>query len=398
MKLRSPAFLLLLPALLPAQNLPTVKWKFKTSDAIVTSPIIDNGIVYCSSLDKNLYAISLENGKQLWKFTTGGANRSAPTVNGHNVYFLGGDGILYCLDKNTGKEVWKFATGGEKKYDLYGFADHFQSTPVWDNNIIYFGSGDGNIYAINAQNGSLAWKFATGNVVHTTPAINGDKVMVGSFDGYFYALNKVSGNLVWKFKSIGQRYFPRGEFQGSPAVSGKTVYVGSRDFNFYALDADKGTPNWNRYFSYGWSVSTPVFYKNYVVNGTMDDRLLVAMDTSNGMVAWRAALKFDMFGSCLIADSTGYVGTLNGNLFSVNLNNGNILWAFPTDSNKQNHDQYFTKDEQFNDASLTLLNKDLAGQVPIFYKVGGIFSKPARKDNLLVFTSSEGTVYCLTLF
>jgi outer membrane protein assembly factor BamB len=93
----------------------------------------------------------------------------------------------------------------------------------------------------------------------------------------------------------------------------------------------------------------------------------------------------------------GYYGTLNGKLYAVNVNNGNVLWSYATDSNKVNHDKYFTREEQFNQYSISLLTQDLGKQVAIFYEMGGIFSKPAVKDRLLVFTSSEGSVNCLIL-
>jgi len=378
-------------------NAPVLKWKFLAQGSVIASPVIDGDVVYFSSLDKNLYAINLQTGKQLWKFATLGENRSAPLITGRQLYFLSGDGNVYCLDKTTAKVSWSFKTGGERKYELFEFADHVQSSPVLDGEMLYFGSGDSNIYALNAKTGQLAWSFKTGSVVHATPAIKDNNLLVGSFDGYFYNLDKLTGKLIWKFKSIGQRYFPKGEFSGQPTVSGNTVYVGSRDFNLYAINIKTGVCNWNHYFPHGWSIAAPQFYKNLVINSTMDERVVTAIDTAGGGTLWRSPMQFDMFGACLLSDSTGYVGTLNGNLLAINLNKGNILWTYQTDSRQKFIDQYFTKDEQFNNAAYELLGKDLGAQVTMFYKVGGIFSQPAKKDNLLVFSSSEGSVYCLGL-
>ncbi|MDO3642150.1 PQQ-binding-like beta-propeller repeat protein [Mucilaginibacter sp. L3T2-6] len=374
---------------------PVLKWKFLVPGAVIASPVIDGEVVYFSSLDKNLYAVNLQTGKQLWKFATMGENRSAPLIAGQQLYFLSGDGNVYCLDKNTAKVNWTFKTGGERKYELFAFADHIHSSPVLDGDVLYFGSGDNNIYALNAKTGQALWSFKTGDVVHATPVIKNNNLLVGSFDGYFYNLDKHSGKLIWKFKSVGQRYFPKGEFSGQPAMRGNTVYVGSRDFNLYAINIKTGACNWNHYFTHGWSVAKPQFYKNLVINTTMDERVVAAIDTGNGAIAWRTPLQFDMFGACLVSDSTGYAGTLNGNLLAIDLNSGNILWNYQTDARQKFFDQYFTKDEQFNDTSFALLGKDLGAQVQIFHKVGGIFSQPAKKDNLLVFSSSEGVVYCL---
>lgn len=379
------------------QSAPPLLWKFKAAGPFIASPVIDSGLVFCSSLDSNLYAMDMKTGVQKWRFNTGAANRSTVLVHGRVLYLLGGNATLYCLDKRTGKKQWTFKTGGEKKYSLYGFADHFQSSPMWNEGRLYFGSGDGNIYALEAKTGGLLWKFATQNVVHTTPAVQRDKVLVGSFDGYFYALNKNTGALIWRFKSVGQRYFPAGEFQGSPAVAGNTVYVGSRDFNLYALNIEKGVCNWNRYFSNGWSISTPSFYKNLVINGTSDDRALMAMDTARGTIAWQVPAGFNIFGSCLVVDSTGYFGTLNGKLFSIDLTDGKIRWVYHTDGNTAHHDDYLLQNDQYNEQALSLLRQDLSAQVQMFYRMGGIFSKPAKEGNRLLFSAADNTLYCLQL-
>jgi endonuclease/exonuclease/phosphatase (EEP) superfamily protein YafD len=49
--------------------------------------------------------------------------------------------------------------------------DFYLSSAVVANGAVYFGSGDGNVYALDAANGSLKWKFHTGNVVHASPAL-----------------------------------------------------------------------------------------------------------------------------------------------------------------------------------------------------------------------------------
>jgi FOG: WD40-like repeat len=53
---------------------------------------------------------------------------------------------------------------------------------------VYFGSGDGNLYALDAATGDLRWKFKTGDVVHASPAFVNGVVFVGSWDSYFTPL------------------------------------------------------------------------------------------------------------------------------------------------------------------------------------------------------------------
>jgi len=47
----------------------------------------------------------------------------------------------------------------------------FLSSPAVSGGMVYFGSGDHHVYALDARTGDLKWKFATGNVVHASPAV-----------------------------------------------------------------------------------------------------------------------------------------------------------------------------------------------------------------------------------
>jgi len=102
--------------------------------------------------------------------------------------------------------------------------------------IIYVGSFDTYLYALNPD-GTLKWKFGTGDWVLSSPAIAPDgTIYVGSEDYYLYALNP-DGTLKWKFGT--------GDYiDSSPAIAPDgTIYVGSYDYYLYALNPD-GTLKW----------------------------------------------------------------------------------------------------------------------------------------------------------
>ena len=204
---------------------PTLHWKFRINAPIIASPVVSDNLVYFGGLDSVLYALDHTSGKQIWKFRTRGQIRSTILVNGAVLYLNGGDGSLYSLDKKTGKVKWTFTGKGERKYD---FADYHQSSPVLYNNTLYFGSGN-DVYAVHAEKGTQAWSYRTGDVVHGTPALDNNKLFVGSFDGNVYALNAADGSLIWKFKTVGHRFFPKGEVQGSPSIFKGQVFIGARD-------------------------------------------------------------------------------------------------------------------------------------------------------------------------
>ena len=91
---------------------------------------------------------------------------------------------------------WKFPTG-----------DRVISSPVFKDNVIYFGGDDGNVYAVDAATGRQIWKRATNGPVPATPAVADGTVYIGSYDGKFYAFNAQTGALKWKFATGGERRF-----------------------------------------------------------------------------------------------------------------------------------------------------------------------------------------------
>ena len=62
-----------------------------------------------------------------------------------------------------------------------------QSSPAVANGVVYIGSGDYNVYALNASTGVKLWSYATGAGVYSSPAVANGVVYVGSLDNNVYA-------------------------------------------------------------------------------------------------------------------------------------------------------------------------------------------------------------------
>ena len=88
------------------------------------------------------------------------------------------------------------------------------SSPVFKDNVIYFGGDDGNVYAVDAATGRQIWKRATNGPVPATPAIANGTVYIGSYDGKFYALNAQTGALKWKFATVRSKRVARTATEG----------------------------------------------------------------------------------------------------------------------------------------------------------------------------------------
>ncbi len=373
-------------------SLPSVKWKFKTEQPFISSPVIDGNIVYAGNFDGNLYALELKSGKIIWKFKTDGDIRSTVTISENKLYLTSGDGNLYALDKSNGTVIWKFAAS-DKKYDPY---DYHQSSPVLYNNILYFGMGDGKVYAVNASDGKEVWSYQTGDVVHSTPAILKDKLYIGSFDGNVYGFNAADGNFLWKFKTVGHSYFPKGEVQFSPTAINITVYIAARDYNLYAIDYEKGVCRWNREFPAGWptTVSYTPDRDSLIILGTSDPKHLYAIHRASEKTFWDLNLKSQVFGKCAYSENMIYIGTLIGKFHAVDINTGEIKWTFNTEGHNANHLKYFTAEDNYRDDILSILKSD-EEFVTAGYSCGAIYSTAAITNDEIIFSSADGTIYCL---
>ena len=62
------------------------------------------------------------------------------------------------------------------------------SSPTVVGDVVYFGSCDSYVFALNAFDGSMKWSYHTGGFLFTSPAIANGVLYIGSYDGKIYAI------------------------------------------------------------------------------------------------------------------------------------------------------------------------------------------------------------------
>ena len=388
-----------------------VKWKLQTGDRIVSSPVYGEGTIYFGGDDGNVYAVDAASGHQLWKRKTGGPVPSTPAIAGQLVYVGSYDGKFYALDARTGAPRWKFTTEGERRFEAKGLHgmqpktqtiadpfDIFLSSPVVGGGLVYFGSGDGNVYALDAASGELKWKFHTGDVVHASPAYADGVVYFGSWDSYFYAVDARTGVEKWRFHG-GEDPVIHNQvgFQSSPAVVNGVVYTGCRDSNLYALDAATGKEKWRFNAAGSWVISSPAVAQGKVLFGTSDSSLYLVLDAESGKPIARQQDKAYVFSSPTVAGNVVYLGILNGTLEARDLASGDLLWEFQTEASKRNEGWILTADRKFN-SSVTFWSS--WREAPIVaadrqFAIGAVFSSPLVVGGVVYFGSTDGVLYAL---
>ncbi len=393
------------------RELHRVKWTFPTGDRIVSSPVFRDGVLYFGGDDGNVYAVNAADGRQIWKRTTGGPVPATPAIAGDTLYVGSYDGRFYALDVHTGATRWKFATGGERRFEAKGLHgmqprnqtipdvfDVFLSSPIVAGGSVYFGSGDGNVYALDVATGALKWKFRTGDVVHASPAYADGVLFFGSWDSWFYAVDAESGKEKWRFHG-GEDPVIHNQvgFQSSPAVATGVVYTGCRDSNLYALDAATGKEKWRYNASGSWIITSPAVVQGLVIAATSDSSLYLVLDAETGKPVVQKQGNAYVFASPAVAGNTVYVGVLNGTLEARDLGSGDVLWEFRTEASRRNGGWVLTADRKFN---TPLLYPSSWREAPIVatdrqFSVGSIFSSPLVVGGVVYFGSADGNLYAL---
>ncbi len=197
----------------------------------------------------------------------------------------------------TGAVKTLLATGGP-----------IESSPAVANGVIYVGSRDGNLYAIDATSGAKRWEFKTGSWIESSPAIVNNIVYIGSNDGNLYALDASTGKKLWQYQG---RY----PIKSSPAIAGNMVYVGSDDYNVYALDASTGREIW-RVEAGDVVSSSPVIANGLVFFGSWDANFY-ALDAKSGRLHLRMPATRSVTSSPIVVGDTIYLSNSQGLLLAI---------------------------------------------------------------------------------
>lgn len=245
-----------------------------TTRGVHGTPAIANGTVYVGAYDGALYAFDLADGTPQWRTALGDAIGSSPVYRDGIVYIaveyhdpsgaiaavhagtgesLGGDGWPTDQPHSTiaiDHETDRLAVGANDGV-CYGWTmpdlDRAWSFPtdrpvkgpiaVHDGTAI-FGSWDGHVYGVALDDGTERWSVSTGAEVMSGPAVRPDGVTyVGNHTGDVLALEAGTGEERWQATV-------RGAVVGSLRATPDHVLVGAYGGRLHALDAETGDQTW----------------------------------------------------------------------------------------------------------------------------------------------------------
>ncbi len=248
--------------------------------------------------------------KVKWKVTDLKGSTSVPAVVNGVVYLTAWDGTTRAYNATTGKLLWKtLITKGYYTLGEDGLSHGAVSaSPNVVNGVVYVGTEEGWVYALNASDGSVKWKFQTYTNDRTTiwssPVVVDGRVIIGTGStdvfssagpyqstGSVFSLDADTGKQQWVWKAT-----------NADATSGAGVSIWSSA----AVD-----PGLHQIFiGTGQNVTAPA---------SQYEDSLVSLDYTTGKVVWhRQYSTNDYFNLYQLPWGDDYDLGASPNLFSIN--------------------------------------------------------------------------------
>lgn len=264
-----------------------------------------NGKVYMYDLESYLYQSAYLNPQKPSSIISG------PALSEGQLFLATSDGTVYALEADTLKEEWQSAIG-----------DKIWATPIVYNGMIYIGSFDKKVYAINTSDGSVEWTFtgATGAFV-SRATIHEGVVYIGSLDRYLYAIDSMTGAQLWKTDAPAGNFF-----WASAVISGEAIYAPNLDGNVYVYNIRSGELITE--ISLGSSiVSDPVVVNGHPIVIT-DSGALYSIDPTTQEKTKLQDLKQRVISPLATSDNIIYVNSQeNETVWAIEADTGGVLWS-----------------------------------------------------------------------
>jgi outer membrane protein assembly factor BamB len=213
-------------------------WKYETESVYHSSPAIHDGVLYIGLAGRSVnngssfvppygvLSLNAMNGSLLWNFETTGAVLSSPVVHDGMVYFTSKDGYLHSVNSN-GELDWKVQI------------QESTSSPAIFDDRIYVGTGvdwaNPGKLVVYGLDGTLLWDYDVSGPVQSSPVIADGNVYFATneLEGKVFCLDATTGELVWSHQPSPESYI-----LSSPVIADGDLFIGSDNGHVYAFSDD----------------------------------------------------------------------------------------------------------------------------------------------------------------
>ena len=320
--------------------------------------------------------------EMLWRFKTDKRIKSSPVIDSNIVYVGSNDKNIYAIDLYTGQKVWSYETD-----------DSIEAPPSCINGTVYAGTLGGFLYAIDADSGKFKWKYETDGSIYGaanwtySPDGKSIWIIVGSYDNFLHCVNSSNGKLQWKYES---GYY----INGSPAVEDKLTVFGGCDEVIHVISLDTGKQIAQIEDVSYIAASAAILDGNIYVGNY--DNVFIKADIKSEKILWEYnESDSPYFSSPAISDDYIIVGSRDEHVHCINRNDGKKVWTFPTLGEVDSSPVICGDKVIFGSEDGNIYMIKLSDAQKIWsYEIGqGITSSPAVAQGMVVIGSDDGYVY-----
>jgi outer membrane protein assembly factor BamB len=305
----------------------SVAWRFTTGEAVMLAPTVTNDRIYFGSHTTQVYAVDLQ-GTELWRYDMDNWVFDSPAVANGMVY-VGSAAKFVALDAATGGEVWIIDFGTWVEISWSEVVD----------GVIYLGTAHGELLAIDAITGVEQWRFLVPTFAEATeatpgtftpspwirnaPVVADGIVYFGCGDGHVYAVEAATGKERWNLDT-GRSGQP------NVAVDNNVVYAVTHE-NVYALGAQDGSAIWHVKVNGGIWYAPVVTEDLLVVSYDRVRGRLTGLDLATGETRWTYVYSenpklYYEFTNMNVRNTQLYAGSSGQGLFALDIATGTVIW------------------------------------------------------------------------
>jgi len=252
---------------------------FETKSKIRSALLIVDGILYFGNENREFYAVDINTKQKLWIYSTDESVQTWPIYTDGKIIFNSGN-ILYILDSANGNEIHKITYPSEHSLRVsdedFAFNDSYVAV---SEGVAYYAALNGDIVAVNINNGKIIWSIASGNCGTVASGVN-------FWDGKLYYID-YAGSLCCIDIQAKQMLFQtqiHDRIFAPVYINNGKIYVAGRSCKIYSIDADNGDVIWSS-FSYDtttWFSGGSVSVGNTLFTCTSDEHTIAAFHKDTG--------------------------------------------------------------------------------------------------------------------
>jgi len=175
-------------------------WSKDISSIPISSPVVDENLLYVTTNDNKLYAFNAKDGELQWVQsgilrTTAIFGAADPIIYKDVIVVSYSSGEIYALNKKTGEAMWSQDLTVSRAINSDFYLNDVDATPVVKDGVVYAIGNGGLMMAVGLRDGNYIWKKEIAGIVDFWLA--GDFLYVINNDNKLLAIYKKTGGIKW---------------------------------------------------------------------------------------------------------------------------------------------------------------------------------------------------------